>query len=138
MSRRTTVRQTERPQFTVSDAITCSLIYRGDQIFQSCKTRAAAQALADLLNHAVDVVDRHRLEAEITAAAVARAFDWRLELPADRARRLAGDDGRAQRLKGRPRSANPHAAGTELFEEWDFWWAFEERYASAKSGVVTP
>ena len=120
--------------FTVHNAVDSSLIYRGDEIFQSCKTEAGAKALADLLNRAVAVAEdqgplivanRHRAN-EIVAAAVARALDWRLELSSDRENRLASEDGEAQRRKGAPRTANPHPEGSKPFAWWDDAWQSED------------
>lgn len=100
--------------FTAHSAVTCAIVKRGEEVFQSCATIDGARALATLLNHAVTVaekdgasifrnagavdavndagVKKHVITpAEIVAAAVARAFDWRLELPLDRVRRKEGD-----------------------------------------------
>jgi hypothetical protein len=120
--------------FTVHRAIDSALIYRGDEIFQSCKTEAGARALADLLNRAVAVandtaspiVSNADRSNEIVAAAVARALDWRLEFRSERDLRLASEDGEAQRRKGAPRTANPHAEGTKQSEWWDSAWQSED------------
>jgi hypothetical protein len=65
---------------------------REDEFFQQCATGEGAKALADLLNRAVTLVGKmgpmivsdDRRRDEVVASALARAFGWRLELPAER------------------------------------------------------
>jgi hypothetical protein len=82
--------------FTAHNAIDCAIIRRDSAIVQTCKTLRGARALVNLLNHAVATANDHGAEIspnsgvtpeEIIAHAVARAFDWCLELESERAGR---------------------------------------------------
>ncbi len=90
-----------RGPYAAHSALTCAVVKGPDDFHQTTVTILGGHRLAELLNHVDDVVNQftsdvittnpHHDVKEIVAAAVARSLGWRIELPSDRAERIASD-----------------------------------------------